>query len=193
MATCTTKISSGLDPSCDALDKIGGVDKTLYVGNLDEMTFGPLNGAGYIDDIILAASPAAFLYKFIGKTKKNNATATLEVGANTNTWKQAVIAKLYYYFPEDRAAIEALCSADDLVVIIQTESGLFEVYGWTKGVRCEAAVAANGILIQDDTSMTVTISGEEASLPKVLQLGAAIPGEDDYLTQNIDALDALTA
>jgi hypothetical protein len=193
MATCTTKISAGLDPSCDALDKIGGVNKTIYAGNLDEITFGEPNEAGYIDDIVMTASPAAYLYKFIGKTKKNNATSELQVGENSNTWKQAVIAKLYYYFPEDRAAIEALCNADDLVLIIQTESGLFEVYGWTKGVRCEAATGANGILIQDDTSMAVTISGDEVALPKVLQLGAAIPGEADYLTQNIDALDALTA
>ena len=191
MATCTTKITAGLDPECEALDKIGGNNKTVYFGNLDEMTF-TLNGAGYISSIALTASPAAYLYKFVGKTKKNNATSELQVGENTNTWKQAAILKLYYYFPDDRAAIEALCSADDLVAIIQTESGLFEVYGYTKGIRAESATAANGILIQDDTSMTVTISGEETELPKVLQLGAALPGAAAYLTQNIDALDALT-
>ena len=166
MATCTTKISAGLDPSCDALDKIGGVNKTIYFGNLDELTF-TLNGAGYIDDVILSASPAAFLYKFIGKTKKHNSTNELQVGENSNTWKQAVIAKLYFFFPADRAAIEALCTADDLVAFVQTESGLFEVLGYLKGIRCEAATSANGILIQDDTSMTVTISGEEVALPKV--------------------------
>lgn len=191
MATCTTKITAGLDASCEALDKIGGVNKTIYFGNLDEITF-TTNVAGYIDSISLTASPAASLYKFVGKTKKHDSKNDLQVGANTNTWKQAVIAKLYYYFPSERAAIDALVKADDLVAFIQTESGLFEVYGWTKGVRAEAATGANGILIQDDTSMTVTISGEEPELPKVLQLGAAIPNEADYLTQNIDALDALT-
>lgn len=191
MATCTTKITAGLDASCDALDKIGGVDKTLYVGNLDEITF-TTNVAGYIDSVTLETSPSASLYKFVGKTKKNNSTVELQVGENTNTWKQAVIAKLYYFFPSERAAIDALVNADDLVFFIQTESGLFEVYGWAKGVRAEAATGANGILIQDDTSLTVTISGEEKELPKVLQLGAAIPGEDDYVQEQIDALDALT-
>jgi len=191
MATCTTKITAGLDPSCQALDKIGGVNKTIYFGNLDELTF-TLNGAGYIDSVSLTASPAAYLYKFVGKSKKHNSTFELQVGENTNTWKQAVIAKLYFYFPDERAAIEALTTADDLVAFVQTESGLFEVYGYTKGIRVESAPGANGILIQDDTSLTVTISGEEVALPKVLQLGAALPAEAAYLTENIDALDALT-
>ncbi len=64
--------------------------------------------------------------------------------------------------------------------------------GWAKGIRAEALTNANGILIQDDTSLTITISGEEKDLPKVLQLSTAIPGEASYLTQQIDALDALT-
>jgi len=191
MATCTTKISAGLDASCEALDKIGGVNKAIYFGNLDEMTF-TTNVAGYIDSIVMTASPQAFLYKFIGKTKKHNATFELQVGENTNTWKQAVLAKLYFYYPAERAAIEALTTADDLVAIIQTESGLFEVYGWSKGIRAEAATGANGVLIQDDTSLLVTISGEEVALPKVLQLAAALPGEDDYIQENTTELDALT-
>lgn len=191
MATCTTKITAGLDPSCEALDKIGGVNKAMYFGNLDELTF-TTNVAGYIDSVALTASPAAFLYKFVGKSKKHNATFELNVGENTNTWKQTVIAKLYFYFPSERVAIEALTTADDLVAFIQTESGLFEVFGYMKGIRVESATGANGIMIQDDTSLTVTISGEEVSLPKVLQLGLALPAADAYLTQNIDALDALT-
>jgi len=191
MATCTTKISTGLDASCEALDKIGGVNKTIYFGNLDELTF-TTNVAGYIDSVVLTASPQAFLYKFIGKTKKHNSTFELQVGENTNTWKQAVLAKLYFYFPAERAAIEALTTADDLVAFVQTESGLFEVYGWSKGIRAEAATGANGILIQDDTSLLVTISGEEVSLPKVLQLDTALPGSDDYIGETIDALDLLT-
>ena len=191
MATCTTKISAGLDPSCDALDKIGGVNKTLYFGNLDDLTFTE-DVDGYIDSISLTASPAAFLYKFIGKTKKNNSTNSLQVGENTNTWKQAILAKMYFYFPADRAAIEALCSADDLVCILQTESGLIEILGYTKGIRCEAAESANGILIQDDTSMLITISGEEVALPKVLKSGADNPGDAGYLTTEIAYLDALT-
>lgn len=191
MATCTTKISEGLDPSCEALDKIGGVNKTIYFGNLDELTF-TTNAAGYISSVTMSTSPVGLLYKFVGKTKKNNSTFELQVGENTNTWKQAVLAKLYFYYPAERAAIEALTSADDLVAFIQTESGLFEVYGWTKGIRAEAATAANGVLIQDDTSMLVTISGEEVALPKVLQVGAALPNEAAYLTQQIDYLDART-
>jgi len=190
MATCTTKISAGLDPSCEALDKIGGVNKTIYFGNLDDLTF-TTNVAGYIDSVSLTASPSAYLYKFIGKTKKNDTKFDLQVGANTNTWKQSVIAKLYFYFPSERSAIEALTSADDLVAFVQTESGLFEVYGWTKGVRASAGTGANGIMIQDDTSMTITIDGEEVELPKVLQLSTSIPAEAGYLTEQIDALDAL--
>jgi len=191
MATCTTRLTSGLDPSCEALDKIGGVNKTVYFGNLDDLTF-TTNAAGYINSVTLSTSPAGYLWKFIGKTMKNNSTAELQVGENTNTWKQAAILKLYYYFPDERAAIEALVTADDLVAFIQTESGLFEVYGWTKGIRAESATGANGILIQDDTSMTITISGEEVALPKVLQVGAALPNEAAYLTQSIDYLDART-
>ena len=191
MATCTTTIISGLDPSCEALDKIGGVDKAIYFGNLDELAF-TTDGDGYIDDVILTSSPQAYLYKFVGKTKKHNTTFELQPGENSNTWLNSVIAKLYFYFPEERSAINALVQADDLVAFVQTESGLFEVYGWKKGIRATAASGANGILIQDDTSLTVTIAGEEVDLPKVLKLGAANPAEDNYIQENTDALDALT-
>jgi len=188
--TCTTKISAGLDASCLALDKIGGVEKTIYFGNLSEITFTE-NGALYIDSVTLTASPPAYLYKFVGKTKKHMTGNALQVGANTNTWKQAVTAKLNYFYPSERTAIEALCNADDLVAFVQMASGLFEVYGYAKGIRCESATDSSGALINDDTSITIVISGEETELPKVLQLGAALPGAAAYLTQNIDALDLL--
>lgn len=190
MATCTTTLTAGLDPSCEALDKIGGVNKRIYFGNLSELTF-TTDVAGYIDSVTLTASPAAYLYKYIGKTKKHMVGNDLQVGANANTWKQAVTAKLYYYFPAERAAIEALCNADDLVAFVELESGLFEVFGYGKGIRAESAKDSSGALINDDTSMTIVISGEETALPKVLMLGAALPGEALYLTQNIAALDAL--
>jgi len=190
MAVCTTNITAGIDTSCEALDKIGGVDKTIYFGNLSEITTTE-NVGGYVDSVSLTASPAAFLYKFLGKTKKHMVGNDLQVGANTNTWKQAVTAKLYYYFPSERLALEALCNADDLVAFVQLESGLFEVFGLVKGIRAESAKDSSGALINDDTSMTIVISGEETSLPKVLQLGAAIPGEAGYITENLDALNAL--
>jgi len=190
MATCTTKISAGIDPSCYALDKVGGVDKTIYFGNLDEITFTETSSR--ITGVTMSTSPVGYLYKFIGKTKKHNSTVELQVGENTNTWKQAVIMKLYYFDATERNAITALCAADDLVAFIQTESGLFEVYGWQKGIRAESATGANGILIQDDTSITITVSGEETELPKVLKLGSADPGDAAYIQQNIDALDLKT-
>lgn len=190
MASCTTKITIGLDPSCEALDKIGGVNKTLYVGNLSELTF-TTNVGGYVDSVILTSSPAAYLYKFVGKTKKHLTKNELQVGTNSNTWKQSVVAKLYYYFPDERAAIDALKDADDLVFFVQMESGLYEVIGWSKGARCESASDTSGALIQDDTSMTITISGEETELPKVLQLGAALPGDATYISENTTALEAL--
>ena len=190
MANCTTKITAGLDPSCEALDKIGGVNKTVYFGNLDEITF-TTTVDGNIDSVTLASSPQAYLYKFIGKTKKNSSTAELQVGENTNTWKQSAILKLYYFNQSERDAIDALVKADDLVAFIQTEAGTIEVLGWEKGIRAESATGSTGVLIQDDTSVTVTISGEETNLPKVLKLDTSNPGDASYITDNITLLDAL--
>ena len=63
--------------------------------------------------------------------------------------------------------------------------------GWEKGIRAESATGSTGVLIQDDTSVTVTISGEETNLPKVLKLDTSNPGDASYITDNITLLDAL--
>lgn len=183
MASCVDLLQ-GLEASCDALNKIGGVKKRAYVGQLSQLDSYSTDGSGYIDGLtFVTASPAYGLYKFSGKKAKNSGTYELSAGENVNTWNTSVILELYHNTPTDREAIEGLVNSDDLFVILETESGQLEVFGITQGLNASAGSGGTGVALQDKTSTTITLSGEQMSLPKYFL--------DTDLATSIAALDAL--
>lgn len=199
MADCEIdKIVDGLDPSCLAVKSQGGIKKRVWIGNLEDIsfTYEDDDPAGYVDAISLAGSPAAKLYKFIGREFKHNMAYTGVIGENLNTINPALNLLLYYFYPEERAAIEALYQAEDLVVFIERVGGegkaCIEIIGLLNGLKASALAGGTGTVLNDSTAITITLSGEETTLAKVLKSGSLAPDENGYLAENIDYLDALS-
>ena len=183
MADCVDLLE-GLDPSCNALNKVGGVKKRVWIGQISQLGTVPYttDADGYVDTIAFAtASPAYGLHKFIGKKSKHNGTYELTAGDNVNTFNTSAILVLYHYTPADREAIENLVNADDLFALFETEAGQIELFGITQGLNASAGTGATGVLLQDNTAFSLTLSGEQLSMPKLFLNGGTLADSITYL------------
>lgn len=183
---CSTDLSELL-AGCDAVRKRGGVKKRVWIGRLADITY-TTDGDGYVDDVTLAvASPPNLLYKYIGRKFKHNGTLEGVIGENFNSITHNVNLLLYYYSPEEKAAIEKLFNAEDVVAFVELEAGQIEIWGLDTGLNASALSGGTGTAFQDSTALTVTLSGAQDTLPKEFRYNSSATLQD-----SIDALDALT-
>jgi len=189
MPDCNDLIS-GLNPACAALNKVGGVDKRVWIGSKNNILTST-NSAGYVNSITMAnvGSIPSKLYKFIGKRDKNNGTFAMTAGENVNTFNHTVALALYYSNPTQLEAIQQLCNADDLVVFVQENSDAIRVFGLDKGMSATAGEGGTGTLLNDSTAYTVTLSGEQRVMPQYF----SVNGEIATLASNIAYLDAISS
>jgi hypothetical protein len=183
MADCIDLLE-GLDASCDALNKVGGVKKRVWVGQLSQLGTTPYteDADGYVDTISFAlASPTYGLHKFVGKKSKHSGTYELTAGDNVNTFNTSAILVLYHYTPADRSAIENLINSDDLFALFETEAGQIELFGITQGLNASAGSGATGVALQDSTAFTLTLSGEQLAMPKLFLNGGTLADSITYL------------
>lgn len=192
MANCSF-LTLGLDPSCEALKKLGGLNKRVYVGqisDIDSVTFGV---DGEITGLTLLLG--ATLKKFIGKKEKHQGTYELTAGDTINLFNQAVILALYFEFDVERKAVNELVNVEDMFVLVETNAGHIEAYGIANstslgfdnfGLKATAGTGnGTGVLINDDTVYRVTMSGNVPNLPMLYKPA-------DTLANNIIGLDAVS-
>lgn len=189
MANCNDLIA-GLNPACDALNKVGGVNKRVWIALKDNVTFS-VDTAGYINSVSMGTvgSIASKLYKFIGKKDKNNASWPVVSGDNINTFNHTALLSLYYANPTELLAIEGLVNSDETVVFMQMNDDKIIVLGSDTGLMVSAGEGGTGTLLNDSTAYTVTLSGEQKVMPKYF----SINGTTATLAQNIAYLDALSS
>jgi hypothetical protein len=176
----------GVNPSCDAQNKVGGINKRVWIGQLNMLNASASyteDVNGYVNSLNLlsVASIPYTLKKFIGKKSKNSTTNEVVVGENTNTVNQSTILALYYSTPTEREAIEALINADDVFVAVQGQYGGIEIYGLDFGLNCTAGTGGLGALLNDNTAFVVTLSGEQLGLPKQFLVGGTLANTITYL------------
>ena len=185
MAECANDLIS-LDPPCPALKKKGGLKKKVWAVSFDKATL-TVDVDGNVDTITLAtASPANVLTTYTGKKLKNSGAYTLEVGENASTMKQDLALRVYFYTQAERDAVDALNKApEELLFFVQTEAGQIECWGFDTGLLPSAATGGTGTALNDDTSMLITLSGQQDGVAKVCKFGADLAADIAYL-------DALT-
>lgn len=189
MADCK-ELLDDLDPSCAALNKPGGADKRAYIASISHFTY-TVDGSGYVNSISMAndGSIPFKLKKFIGQPDKNSATWPLTAGDNVNTWNHTWVEPLYYSNPSELLAIEKLAKVKQAVVFVQTLDDKIIILGLDKGLKATAGEGGTGILLNDSTAWTVTLSGEQRFMPKYF----SINGETATIDDNIAYLDALSS
>lgn len=194
-------LTSGIDPSCGALKKQGGLNKRIWLAQLSQLDGYTVNADTLdIESISLCStSPITTLKKFIGRKLKNSKTHEVQVGENINTILQSLNLVLYHNTSLENKAIEDLINAEDVFAIVETNAGQIEVYGIDTqgsassedpigGLNCSAGTGGTGILLNDSTATTITLSGEHRIIGRVFNIS-----EGATLAQNIAYLDALSA
>jgi len=188
MATCNDLIS-GIDPACDALNKVGGVNKRVWIGLKANISY-TIDSNGYVSAVTMGnvGSISAKLYKFIGKRDKNSFAFPMTAGDNINTFNHTAIMQLYYSTPSELETLNQLANADDMVVFMEGNDEKIYVLGLGKGLNATAGEGGSGTLLNDSTAYTMTLSGEETSAPKIFRTvaGASI----STLTAYLDNLSA---
>lgn len=201
MAGNCKNLTKGLDPVCGAIQKFGGLNKRVWIGQLSQLDSYTVN-TNTLDiqsfSMALNGSISYTLKKFIGKKFKNNKTEEVQVGENVNTILQSVNLVLYHLTSKDKQAIEELINAEDVFVFAQNNADQIEVYGIDTestgsddpigGLNCSAGSGGTGTVLNDPTAFTITLSGEHRILSRIFntQVGAT-------LQQNINYLDARSA
>lgn len=188
MATdnCITELEDGLSPSCEAIKKVGGVKKRVWITQLDKFNYST-DVDGYVSEISMLGSPANTMKQFVGKKEKNKADNELQIGENVNTMKQNVDLTLYYYTPAERTALVGLAKAEDVVVFIETNAGQIEVYGIDNGLNASKGTGSTGHKLNDSQGFMLSLTGEETDLPKVLK-----PTGTTTMAEWISYLDGLS-
>lgn len=192
-------LTLGLDPSCDALKKLGGLAKRVWVGQLSQLDSFTVNENTLdIETLIMAfnGSVRFGLKKFVGKKLKHNVTTPVEVGENINVFNQTVALVLYHFTSLEKSAIEGLVNGEDLFVLVETFAGQIEVYGIDTtgsessedpigGLNASAGEGGTGTALNDPTAYTVTLSGQHRVMSRIFNISSTAT-----LAQNIAYLDA---
>lgn len=180
----------GIDPICQALNKVGGINKRVWF--IEKKYILPsYDNAGYMDSIALSTvgSIQKKLIKFITKRDKNNATWPMTVGENVNTWNHGITLPLFIANPSDSLAAETLANTDDLVCFYQENADNIRVLGIGNGLNGSAGEGGSGTVLNDPTGYSLTLSGEEMAMPKYFSINGTVA----TINQNIAYLDALSA
>lgn len=189
MSTQCNDLLSGIDPACDALNKVGGVNKRVWIGLKDNISY-TLDGNGYVDSITMGTNGSlpTYLYKFIGKRDKNSFSFPLTAGENINTFNHTAVMQLYYSTPAELEALNQLANSDNLVVFMQGNDDKIYILGLGKGLMATAGEGGSGTLLNDSTAYTLTLSGEETAAPNIFRTlaGASL----SQLTTYLDNLSA---
>lgn len=192
-------LTRGLNPSCLALKKPGGVAKRVWAGQNSMLDGFTINGTT-LDietiDLALNGSTDYKLLKFIGKRLRHSANTPLVPGENFNVFNQNVILALFHYTSLEKKAIEELANAEDVFIIIETFARQIEVYGIDTegdedseaplgGLNASAGDGGTGVALQDPNAYTLTLSGQHRIMSRIFNISTTAT-----LAQNIAYLDA---
>lgn len=194
-------ITEGLEPSCNALKKLAGLAKSVWVGQLGmidaySIDTNTLDITGFT--MALNGSIAYQLQRFVGKKLKHSHEQEIETGENINVINQKVNLVLYHYTSREKYAIEQLVNIEDGFAITQSMAGQLEVHGIDVqgslssddplgGLNASEGGGGSGVALNDENSFLVSLAGQHRIINRIFQR----PG-NLTLQQNIDYLNSLS-
>lgn len=182
-------ISSGIGIVCNDLKRVGGVNKRVWLFNLDDLRTGIDVTQSYVSTLNLITY--ATLYKFEGAKYSHSAEAKLvRTEAGNVSWEHTVNLKINNTSYQEDAVLEALAVAE-VGAIVQTNNNEFLIYGAGNGLTCTEQTDPTGVKLGDDESTTVKLSGSESTLPKRLIIAAGTSG--NITQQTLFYLNAITS
>lgn len=201
---CNELIS--LAAACASVKKAGGVCSRVWIGERSDLEakFRFVLSSGVVSLSTDGTEIEQKLYKFEGLPANNDARYELVPGENRNLFKHIVSLVLFHSTQEEQKAIEALMSADNLFVIIETEAGKLRVYGidynpvtesfnsdQRRGLTPASGAQSEGVLVNDRTGATIAMEGTLYQTPFYLE--TISDTEDGDVTDVDDMIEILDA
>lgn len=189
MAECDYSLLKGVQASCAATKKVGGLNKRIYMASVTDLSavvFGTYNS---VTSFTFKADKG--FTKWTGRKEKNSAGSDVEVGENLTLRNQTVSFGLYYETDQDLDSIDKMLDAEQIFVVVETNPGTLEVFGINKvafqnyGLRVTANPGNSGLLLNDSTAFTPALTGGFTNLQLIYNPAGS-------LSANIAALDLQT-
>ena len=191
MAEDCIDVLRSIGKTCANKNIVGGVDQRIWVTQLQQIASSTTDSDGNINTIVMGvdSSSASYTLKSVtGKKYTHSGTFEGVIGDNVNLIKHNAIIKINTTTQAQKEAVEALFNAEELVVLFETENGQIEVYGWDKGLEASALAGGTGVGLQDDTAITLTLSGDQRTLPNYFLAGGSLATSIAYLNNITEAV-----
>jgi len=178
-------ILRSIGATCSSLNQIGGVDKRVWVTQLNQIESYTFDSNGYVNSLVTKENGTSNyryeLAQIIGKKNTHSGNYEGVVGENVSFVKQNAVLKIYTDSPSDRDKVVDLFDAQELVIFFENSNGKIEVYGLDKGLEGSALVGGTGTEMQDDTAVTITLTGDQNKLPYFFLYGGSLATSIEYL------------
>ena len=158
-------IISGIAITCDDLKRVGGVNKRVYLFNIEELddtkyTFT----TDFVSEINFQATFG--LYAFNSKKKSHSAGYSIQKnqpGGNTYFQHDAIV-KVFPDSPTEDGVIEDLV-VSNVGLIVEDNNQQFFIYGAENGLEVTEGTQNTGQENASDIALPLTFTGEEKTLP----------------------------
>lgn len=162
---CT--ISSGISITCDALKRVGGINKRVWLFNMTDLST-PIVALtdGYVTNIPLTTYQT--LYKIEGAKFAHSFEINEQRSDEGNVqWEHKLMLKVVNTDPTMDAILEDLTTSE-VGAIVQTNNNEFLILGAQNGLSATESKIGSGQKSGDSSASTVTLTGNEQSIYKRL-------------------------
>jgi len=158
-------ITDGVGITCDALRRVGGVNKRAYLFNSEEKTDIVTDANGYVIDINFESYDG--LYKFTSRKQAHSGgyTAQVQSPGGNKFFNHDVILKLFPEDPTEDAVLESLL-VGCVGVILEDNNQQFFLYGNQNGLDQIDGTQNTGQEQASDIAYSLTLQGQEPEMPK---------------------------
>lgn len=193
--SCIT-LSKGIQASCVAIKKPGGVDKRVWLGLLDDLASITLGTGNILDAMTFKAGKG--LTQWTGRREKNGATSEIEIGENVTIRRQLVALSVYWETAAELTTLDQLLDAEGLFAIIETNAANLEVYGVNNsnqynftnfGLKATKNSGNTGKVINDATAFALELSGGLTNLQLLFRPTSDLASNILYL--NLRSIDPI--
>lgn len=180
MAECAKSLLTGIQSSCAAIKKVGGLDKRIYLGSIYDLASATFGAAGINSVLTMVFKADKGLVQYIGRAFKNSTGSEIEVGENRNLRNQSVNLAIYYETADELGTLDDLIDQEGVFAITETNAGQLEVFGLNKvnfdafGLKVSALTGSSGVALQDSTAFAVTLSGGHTNLQLLYKPAVAL-------------------
>ncbi len=163
-------ITAGVGITCDALNRVGGVNKRAYLFNINDLVTSPSGGFntdanGYVDSFEFTGYFG--LFKFISRKAAHSggATAQIQSPGGNKFFQHDVIIKVFPDDPTEDTVLEVLLTSC-VGIILEDNNQEFLLYGIQAGMDQIEGAQNTGQEQASDVAYSLTFSGSEPELPK---------------------------